>query len=730
LSLEQAGPEAIHTDMRQSPRIPARRARFLIVALTLSVAGCAREGSTGPSSLCHLPAEAAAAVGPEVYCAELVPVPTLRQVRAVLELNPGPSVFGAAVTAEGHAQYDPVITVAGLPPAESLGARAYVAWITTLAMGQPERLGTVVNGRNRLARVTRNQFRILVTPEPSDRPTSPSAPAVLRGASPSSKLLAHRDMIRFGATGFGRAADGHTHAGMGWTMPPMDPTMPAMPGIDELMPAVAPWLPPDSAPEVRPSQPVTLEDGDTLRLEAGFVRRRIGAHRVTLAGFNGEQPGPLVRVTEGATIIVAFHNALDQPSSVHWHGVRLDNRYDGAVGVTQDAVPPGGHFEYRVHFRDAGIYWYHPHVREDRQQDLGLYGNLLVRPAQAAAFAPADREAVVTLDDLLVGDGGLVPWGGEAPTHALMGRFGNVFLTNGEPHYRLDVRRGEVVRFYLTNVANSRIFNVSLGALPMKVVGADVGRFERETWVENVVLAPAERVIVDVRFPEAGNVALTNRIQAVSHMLGTYSSEVDTLGTIGVKDPPAAGEAGAQFQQLRENRDVIEEIDRYRERLDRPPDKRLVLQMDASRLSGALLSTMLVGYAPPVDWNDGMPMLNWLMTGREVRWTLQDPETGRENMDIDWRFRLGTVVKIAITNPAAAFHPMSHPIHLHGQRFLVASRNGVKSENLVWKDTVIVPVGETVELLLELSNPGRWMLHCHVAEHLGAGMMMTFRVDP
>src|SRR6185503_5957408 len=105
----------------------------------------------------------------------------------------------------------------------------------------------------------------------------------------------------------------------------------------------------------------------------------------------GQVPGPLIRVHQGASITVRFHNRIDLPSSVHWHGVRLDNRSDGAVGVTQDAVEPGSTFTYIVRFPDAGIYWYHPHVREDTQQDIGLYGNMLVRPASRGYFAPVNR---------------------------------------------------------------------------------------------------------------------------------------------------------------------------------------------------------------------------------------------------------------------------------------------------------------------------------------------------
>ena len=104
--------------------------------------------------------------------------------------------------------------------------------------------------------------------------------------------------------------------------------------------------------------------------------------------------------------------------------------------------------------------------------------------------------------------------------------------------------------------------------------------------------------------------------------------------------------------------------------------------------------------------------------------------TGRENRDIEWRFPAADAVKLRLFNEPRSLHPMSHPIHLHGQRFLVLEKDGKPNANLVWKDTVIVPVGSTVDILVDMSNPGEWALHCHIAEHLGAGMMMTFTVEP
>ena len=125
-----------------------------------------------------------------------------------------------------------------------------------------------------------------------------------------------------------------------------------------------------------------------------------------------------------------------------------------------------------------------------------------------------------------------------------------------------------------------------------------------------------------------------------------------------------------------------------------------------------------------------MPIMNWLTTSNEVAWLLRDPATGAENMDIDWSFRVGDVVKIRLINERDAWHAMQHPLHIHGQRFLVLEQGGVPNNNLVWKDTVLLPTGTTTEILLEISNPGQWMVHCHIAEHLESGMKFVFEVLP
>ncbi|CAN5806688.1 hypothetical protein BH11GEM1_BH11GEM1_17550 [soil metagenome] len=523
---------------------------------------------------------------------------------------------------------------------------------------------------------------------------------------------------------------------MGGMPVPMPAGRPMIPGLVGLTPDVGECLPGRGVdvrtlPAVQASQVARLADGDTLDLTAMLVRRTINGRTFAMYGFNGQVPGPLIRVPQNATVTVRFHNRIDLPSTVHWHGLRLDNRFDGVPGMTQDSVIPGADFTYTVHFPDAGIYWYHPHVREDIEQAMGLFGNMRVDSPDRDYYSPVNREQTLMFDDVLINADTLIPFGREAPDFALMGRVGNVLLVNGDPRYALRVHTGDVVRFFVTNVSSSRTWNLSFGSAPIKVVASDQSRFEREERVPSVVIAPAERYVVEVRFDRPGRVAVVNAIQAINHYEGEFEPEVDTLGIVSVDLAPASPTYAKQFATLRANTAVARDIDRYRPFFDRPPDKSLTLTVATKALPLATVQFMNVdtAYFAPVEWVDGMPDMNWLSTARQVRWILRDDATGKENMDIDWHVTQGGVVKLRIFNDPKSFHPMQHPIHLHGQRMLVVSRDGVLTKNMAWKDTALIPVGSTVDLLIDASNPGAWMLHCHIAEHLGSGMMATMHVD-
>jgi FtsP/CotA-like multicopper oxidase with cupredoxin domain len=451
---------------------------------------------------------------------------------------------------------------------------------------------------------------------------------------------------------------------------------------------------------------------------------------------------------------------------VHWHGLRLENKYDGVPHETQTPIPIGGDFTYRIRFPDAGLYWYHPHIREDYTQEMGLYGNILVVPAEPDYWPPAHRDVVLTLDDLLLEDGKIAPFSPAETTYVAMGRFGNVLLVSGEQDYSLTATAGEVVRLWLTNTANTRVFNVQLPGARMKLVGGDSGRVEHEEFVSEVILAPSERAVVDVLFEQPGQLELEHHTPDRAYR----------LARVIVTGEPATPALAGQFAVLRTAPELAAEQEFQETWIQAPPDKTLALiaEMDDIGTPGQgpvhyacpmhpeisrqepgrcptcgmkLLVTALAaesaGHADHshdgaghshsdgggIEWEDDMVAVNRLTTPANMRWKLVDPDTGAANAAIDWQFTEGDRVKIRLVNEMDSDHPMHHPFHLHGAgRFLVLARDGVPEPNLVWKDTVLVRTGQTVDILFDVTNAGLWMAHCHIAEHMQSGMMFSFNV--
>src|SRR6187397_2809768 len=292
----------------------------------------------------------------------------------------------------------------------------------------------------------------------------------------------------------------------------------------------------EGLPEARATEVVELADGDEFALEIVPVKKRIGDATVRMLSYNGSIPGPTLKLPQGATITIPVTNRGDMEATVHWHGLRLENRYDGTHD-TQAPIPVGETFTYQVHVPDPGAYWYHPHIREDYGQEMGLYGNIHVVPADPEYWPPVHRELFLTLDDVLIEDGKVAGFSPSETTHVAMGRFGNVMLVSGEPDLALTARRGEVVRFYFTNTANTRVFNVTLPGARMKLVGGDSGHYEHEIFIEEALLSPSERYVVDVVFEHPGEYAMEHRTPARSY----------PLALISVSDEPAEPELGEEF---------------------------------------------------------------------------------------------------------------------------------------------------------------------------------------
>lgn len=495
----------------------------------------------------------------------------------------------------------------------------------------------------------------------------------------------------------------------------------------------------DLETEAISTETIELADGDTFELTAEVISKELYGQTITMLGYNHSIPGPTIKVQQNSTVTIHFTNNTPFENTIHSHGVRMDNAYDGVPDMTQEVVQPGESFDYILTFPDPGTYWYHPHVREDMTQEMGLYGAFVVEPAEEDYWNPVNREEVVFLDDLLFGVNGLETFYENTITHSLMGRYGNEMFINGEEGYELEVNQNETVRFTLVDAANARPFNIAIDDVQLKLVGSDGGAYEKESFVDSIIIGPSERYIFEAYFDEPGEYTLQNVTPNGTTNLGTITVLEESTTTDFTKEA---------FENLRENKRIQDELPELTSYYEKEPDKNLRLNIEIDGMGGGMMGHGMSGMPchqmgdgswmgdcdeeagefSGIEWEDTMGMMNAMLTDEAVNWQIIDTETGAINDEIDWDFELEDLVVIEIENDESSDHPMQHPIHFHGQRFLVLDENGVPNENLVWKDTVLIPTGDTIKILLEVSNPGMWMAHCHIAEHLHNGMMFDFNV--
>ena len=458
----------------------------------------------------------------------------------------------------------------------------------------------------------------------------------------------------------------------------------------------------DAKTQVGSMQEYSLENSSVFSMTAAPATWRLEGSDAVLDAFayNNQIPGPLLKVKQGSTVFINFTNQIPMNTTIHWHGLRHKNKDDGVPGVTQAPVTSGQSYMYELQFPDSGLYWYHPHVREDIQQEKGLYGAILVEPTRKKIIIP---EEVLILDDVLIEGTDFSPFSEKVTNFALMGRFGNTLLINGKTDYTLSVNQCEQLRLYVNNVANVRPFNVSIENTELIIIGTDLG-FIKPYSEDSLIIAPAERYIVDVMFSKPGTYFLMNKNPLRSYVLGKIN-----VRESDVKCMPIKGE--------------IASIPDYTSYVNKAPDYefRLTLEMPAMEMPHE-------EEQQPIEWEDTMFELNRVHHNKMITWIIEDTKSKKKNMDIMHEVKLGSVKKIKIINDKNSNHPMQHPIHLHGQRFLILTENGKINQHLGWKDTVLVPAGSITDILVDFTNPGDWMMHCHIAEHLESGMMMMFTV--
>jgi FtsP/CotA-like multicopper oxidase with cupredoxin domain len=403
----------------------------------------------------------------------------------------------------------------------------------------------------------------------------------------------------------------------------------------------------------------------------------VPGHPTTLWTYNGSLPGPLIRAKVGDRLIVHFKNSLPEPTSIHWHGLRIPNDMDGVPDEPYPAIPPGGSFDYDFVLPDAGTFWYHPHYASAEQLGNGLYGPLIVDdPNEPKGFGD---EAVMVLSDVAVDENGALQpadSGGEFGT--LFGREGNLLLVNGKVLPELHVRPGARQRWRLINAAKARYFQLELAGTRFTRIGSDGGFLERPEELDSLVLTPAQRADVVLEpTPAEGDDQLTLRWVPYDRGFGTaYARPKEDMMKLSF-----TSEAAASPEPLPELRRYIPTVTAEGRR---PID--ISLTLDTTNEGKVVMG---INGVPSWDASEIMTPI-----GEKQLWTIKN------TFDFD------------------------HPFHLHGFFFQVLDLNGVAPAVREWRDTVNVPVNGTVRIAVDFdARPGMWMFHCHILDHADAGMM-------
>lgn len=418
-----------------------------------------------------------------------------------------------------------------------------------------------------------------------------------------------------------------------------------------------------------------------------------GGEETRLWTYNGVNPGPEIRVKRHDQVKVRLINGLDEPTMLHWHGIRIDNAMDGTP-LTQNPVEPGEAFEYVFTAPDAGTYWYHPHINSSRQVEQGLYGALIVE--EKNPFADT-AELTLVLDDWLINDDGTLNQQafGDIRMAAHGGRLGNWFTVNGESRPRLAAAANKRLRLRLINCANARIMNLQLKGAEPHIIALDGQplRKTRDLGSSPLQLGPGGRADLMIR-RGSDEIVLANLNQANEPLEVAY---IDRTG--------AAGEADTGSMPALPDNGLPATVD-----IAGTTPRELVMEGGAmGGLAGAKLRGRDVDIRELVK--NGMA---WAFNG--VAGMTEEPFAS---------LKKGETVVIDFVNKTA----WPHAMHLHGHHVLPLAIDDKPVANLDWRDTVVMSANSRMRVAFVADNPGKWMLHCHMLEHQAAGMMTWLSVE-
>lgn len=404
--------------------------------------------------------------------------------------------------------------------------------------------------------------------------------------------------------------------------------------------------------------------------------------------FDGTTPGPEIRIKQDQILHRRFQNDLPEASSVHWHGIRLENAMDGVPGLTQPLIPPGDSFEYSFKAPDAGTYWYHSHHRSWEQLARGLYGPLIIDETEPL---DVDRDITLVLDDWRLSEtGGLAGNFGNLHDNAHAGRLGNFVTINGKMEAQIEARSGDRLRLRFINSANARILDLGWKGMNGWIVALDGMPLETPEKSDRVTLAPAQRadVIVDVTRTDEPPVIFMRQNEE-----GYVLADVKVgTGTRGVRDtmPVLPPNPVTPVSLL--------------------PDDQVVTVLIEGGAMGGLQSAVL----------DGETLDMRTLAQRGLVWALNG--TAGLTQSPLFSAQPGEAKRIRFVNRTA----FPHGMHLHGHHFREIRQDGRLGP---WRDTILVGRNETRDIALMADNPGKWLLHCHMLGHQAAGMKTWFEVS-